>query len=182
MLAWALAAVPALAAGLPLRELLLTYTEQTSSRRWATFSPNLWQLFSQTDPDFIAAMTPLAATLVGALMVWALVRDRWFLDRGRWVVLAASFTLLLPYVLPGMRNRYFFMAEVLVLAAAFVRPALWWVAVGVSTMSAVSYSTPLFARPLPLGEVASGIPLGVLLLVLVRDTFGRTTEGPLADE
>lgn len=171
VIAWLVAAAPALLIGLPWRALLLTYSEQTSGGRNATVAPNLWQLFTPNDPDFIAAFTPLAAALTGALMVWALVRDGWFRDRGRWLVLASCFALLLPYTLPGMRNRYFFLAEILVLIVAFVRPHLWWLALMTSTMSALSYSVSLFGREFPLGNVASGIPFGIVLVVLVRDAL-----------
>lgn len=172
VLAWAAAAVPALLIGLPWRELLRTYSEQTSASRNATVTTNLWQLFSPQDPDFVAAITAFAAAVTGALMVGALVRRRWFADPERWVVLAATFALLLPYTLPGMRNRYFFLAEVLIVVAALLRPKLWPVALTMSIMSVLGYSRALFGRPFPLGDVASGIPFAVLLVVLIRDALG----------
>ncbi|WP_284550675.1 glycosyltransferase family 39 protein [Aestuariimicrobium sp. T2.26MG-19.2B] len=176
VVAWFLTAVPALAIGLPWRSLLLTYSEQTSASK-ATVAPNLWRLFAD-DPDLISSMTAFAAVLTGALMVWALRRHVWFIDRSRWVVLAAAFAMLLPYTLPGMRNRYFFLAEALVLVAAVLRPRLWWVAVATSTVSALSYSKALFNLTFPGGDVLSGVPYGVLVVVLVRHAMAEGPDDP----
>ena len=76
----------------------------------------------------------------------------------------------MPYLLPRMHDRYFFLADILTVALAFVRPRLWVVAALFQVGSLTSYlayfelsaNAPAFAV-LP---ITAGL---ILLLLSFRD-------------
>jgi hypothetical protein len=90
------------------------------------------------------------------------------------VTAAATFTILMPYTLPGMHERYFYLADVLTVVLAFYRPLLWYVPLLVQGSSLLSYAPFLFGRnerlidPMILGALMLGA-LVVTTYSLLRD-------------
>ena len=88
----------------------------------------------------------------------------------------------MPFTLPGMHERYFFLADVLSVVPAFYRPRLWYVPLLVQTSSLLAYEAYLFhAQSVPLPALA-GLMLAALLIVdfvVLRGTapqpIGRAT-------
>ncbi len=119
------AMLPAWIAGRPARELALLYVAQGHYfHDLARSVPNIWQILRAlvTIPYHVGIVVGLvAAATVTVALAW---RARRHLDGPADVLLTAlAGAMLIPYVLPKMHNRYFFMADVLAFAYAFVRPA-----------------------------------------------------------
>jgi Gpi18-like mannosyltransferase len=85
----------------------------------------------------------------------------------RIVTAAALFAILVPFLLPGMHERYFFLADVLTLVLAVYRPRLWFVAILVELSSLLSYLPYLFGRQAPWlpGPVMATMMLAALVTV-----------------
>ncbi|MGI5128816.1 hypothetical protein ACQEVB_18565 [Pseudonocardia sp. CA-107938] len=137
----ALAAVPALAVGAPLGELLSVYVHQTAEYTALTLNaPSIYQ-FLPADAD-AAVIRPLGVGVAGVVVLGlclavGLSRER--LTVPRVVLMAAATALLVPFLLPSMHERYFYVAEVLTVVAAFHRPRLWYVPVLVQVASSLAY-------------------------------------------
>jgi hypothetical protein len=79
-------------------------------------------------------------------LTYVLLIRRVRLDAERIVLLATAFSILVPFLLPGMHERYFMQAEALAVAAAFLRPGrLWPVPLLVQAASFASYVPYIFA-------------------------------------
>jgi Gpi18-like mannosyltransferase len=79
--------------------------------------------------------------------------------------LATISAVLLPYFLPKMHDRYFFLADVLAIVYAFYFPRYFFLPVLVGLTSLFSYGPFLFGReiiPLPLLAI---VPIFTLLLL-----------------
>jgi len=114
-----------------------------------------------------------AATLVLGICYVLVVRGV-ALTRERIVTAATLFAILLPFTLPGMHERYFFLADVLSVVLVFFRPRLWFVPMLVEAASLMSYETYLFGHStlmLPM-VVPATLMLAALITVgyfLLRD-------------
>lgn len=147
-LAYAATCVPALLLGKPLGDILGVYVGQTQDRAGA-LNYNCASIFSmvpygtQIDEGFGARLGILAAlALVAALLILAfLFRDR--LDDGALLLCGAVLTLSVPFFLPYMHDRYYFLADVLTLAWACILPSGLPPAVLVQLASLSAYLTYL---------------------------------------
>ena len=112
----------------------------------------------------------LAAAVALGFGIWLLTRRR-RLSGVDILLVAATATLVIPLLLPEMHERYFFLAEVLTVLAAFVDRRFIAVAAGIQVASISTYLSYLNnTSPLSLG-VAAVLALGagvLAALILVR--------------
>jgi Gpi18-like mannosyltransferase len=96
-------------------------------------------------------------------LTWAIYKSAAKLTPELLVELALVSAIVVPFCLPRMHERYFFLADVLSILAAFLIPALFYAPVVMITVSFFAYQPTLFgAEPLPMGLLA----LAVLLLLI----------------
>ncbi|HEY0002397.1 MAG TPA: glycosyltransferase 87 family protein [Actinoplanes sp.] len=76
---------------------------------------------------------------------------------------AALFSIMVPFLLPGMHERYFFLADVLTVALAVWIPRLWYIPLLVQGASLLSYGAFLFGR----SSVPMVVPAGMMLAALI---------------
>ncbi len=108
-----------------------------------------------------------AAVMVMVAGVLAWVRRR-PLSTGQIVVLATTLVLAVPFLLPQMHERYFFLADVLTIVMALYVRHFWPVAVVVSMCSLLSYAPFLWnTTPLALPFVAFAEFLAVIATLWV---------------
>jgi Gpi18-like mannosyltransferase len=164
--------VPALLLGAPPAQLLTVYLRQAGQYPDLTLNaPNLYQLLPLPD-----AARPAAIALTGLVVAagtWWVVRRRPTTDATPVVLLMTTSALVVPYLLPGMHERYFYPADVLtVVAVAFGAP--WWAAVLTQVASFGSYLVVLGPTagsedappdaPPPVGPLDAAPPDGWALL------------------
>jgi Gpi18-like mannosyltransferase len=113
-----------------------------------------------------------AALILGLFYVLVVRRAR--LDRDQVVTAATVFAILTPYFLPGMHERYFYLADVLTLVLAFYRPRLWPVPLLVQAASFLAYEPFLFGR----GK--ENLPVLALLMLAALITGVYALVSPLA--
>ena len=158
----ALALVPAWAAGRPILELLSIYAGQTaqyesltmmaaSAYTWLPGSKQVFNLFYV--PGLLMG---LSMALLWCYVMYKSPRT----GPGRLILELALITMLVfPFFLPKMHERYFYPADVLSIAFAFMYPELFFVPIIMVATSFVSYQPFLFEREL--------LPFPVLTLVLL---------------
>lgn len=186
------ALVPALIAGRSLVSQLMVYPLQITdpsgtggtvggprsgreAPRGGGFTLNVGQSFTHNAPTPYAWLPADAsaawkyagfALCVGVVLgfgAWLVARRR-RLAGGEIVLLAATSTLVIPMLLPEMHERYFYLAEVLLVVAAFVDWRFVLPAVGIQLASITTYLSYLANRTsVPLGWAAVVAVLATLL-------------------
>jgi Gpi18-like mannosyltransferase len=104
------------------------------------------------------------------------------LTRERIVTLAALFALLVPFLLPGMHERYFFLADVTTLVLALYKPRLWYVPLLVQAGSLIAYESYLYGRVLPQTVPATLMLVALIVLAhhVVRDAMAARTRAEVS--
>ena len=125
--------------------------------QWITSSSAIWKYLGLA-----------AAGIVTLAIAVATFFRRQRLEVAQIVVLATTVVLAVPFFLPEMHERYFFLADVLTIVMAFYVRRYWIVAVVVSACSLLSYAPFLLNQtPVPLPLVAFAELLAVIVTGLV---------------
>jgi len=158
--------IPSLLVGRPLPDLLSIYLRQAEGNHLTMQAPNLYQWFPRADRYF-RLLNPAGLALT-AFIVLALF---FIIHRGlkgqkmnEEILIQTSLlsALVMPYFLPQMHERYFFLADVLSIVYAFYCPKHFFVPIAVVMCSLFSYFPFLFRGTfIDLGYVA------LLLFVVV---------------
>ena len=141
--------IPALLLGKPLSDTLLVYFKQVGEWSWLTLNaPSVYQFlpYDMTGSSGAGALhAPLSAAGVAAaavlvlIMLWLGFRLGSRLDRQTCFAVAVVLAIGVPFLLPHMHERYFFLADVLTLCWACSDVRRLAPAVLVQASSAASY-------------------------------------------
>ncbi len=172
-LTYFLAVLPAVALGRPLADTVLLYFDQAGSVGSA-LNYNSPSIFAFVRGDVDAAL--LSALGVGAAFLFLLllfllcfIQRRSLNDRAL-LTCAVLVCVAVPFFLPHMHDRYFFLADVLSVALALTAPPLAFVPVCVSFASLLGYHAYLRQRyllPMRYGAVALLAVILALVIYLV---------------
>lgn len=159
-LSYSLMMIPAAIAGRPFTDLLTIYLDQADNYHQLTKkAPNLYQFISNDWYDQ-ALWTGLGFTFLLTL-IWALGYAKKIVTftPNTIVICAAVSTIMIPFFLPKMHERYFYLADVLLLLVVFYTPRLWLFSYLSQLASTIPYSIYLFSRNRPgFDPGASGSP------------------------
>ncbi|MFF5182559.1 glycosyltransferase 87 family protein [Streptomyces sp. NPDC000345] len=190
--------VPALLLGADPWRLLTVYARQTDTYQLLSLqAPSVYEFVSvpgDTGPVRTAGVLAagVLVSLLTGLAVWSLRRGRSGapdaapgapgLTDTHVVLLAACSAIVVPFLLPSMHERYFYVADVLSVVAAFVLPRrLWYVPVLVQLASFGSYLKCNSAELAPYLSMPAHSALMLLALVAVlRTTVRELSRGPQA--
>jgi Gpi18-like mannosyltransferase len=138
--------LPAILLGRSPGELLTIYTQQLDdSDRLARSGPSVYHYLPVTVGTDILRDFGYLFTIVLVLGVcYVLVVTKTELDATRVLTAAACFAILVPFLLPGMHERYFYLADVLTVVLAFYLPRLWYLPLLIQASSALAYAPFLF--------------------------------------
>ncbi|HEX3785430.1 MAG TPA: hypothetical protein VHX38_37745 [Pseudonocardiaceae bacterium] len=119
--------IPALLVGASPSTLLSVYLTQTNTYDQLTLNaPNIYQYFSTTTSTVLRyGGIGLTGVLLLALIIPAVVR-RVELTPTRILLAGTVSVLLVPYFLPAMHERYFYLADTLTVLSAFYLPRKLW--------------------------------------------------------
>lgn len=159
--------IPAWLAGRPLLEMLTIYLQQANTYRELTMNaPNLYQWLPNSQYELLYPAGMVFALAMVGLFILIVQKSGLSLTNGRLVQIAVLSALLLPYVLPKMHERYFFVADLLSLILVLYYPRLFLVPLLTMVASLFSYFPFLFGRtiiPLPVLAFLPLIAIGILL-------------------
>ena len=157
--------LPAVMAGYPLLDTITLYFDQMGTVGSALNynSSSIYALFGNVSNESLAsALGILAAfTLMGGVFLWAFMRRRYLND---WALLGCAVILAvgIPYLLPHMHERYFFVADILTLLLAVAAPEFMVLPVLCEFASLLGYHAYLKMRyllPMSYGAVALAVVL-----------------------
>jgi Gpi18-like mannosyltransferase len=167
--------VPLLLAGASWEKLLTVYSQQTEAYKRLTLNaPSAYQWINpvKEQVDAVRSAGVLVAGAVVILLVAILAFRRVDLNSTRIVLLATTSVILVPFLLPAMHERYFYMVDVLSVIAAFYLPArLWYLPIAVQTASFFSYLQYLLKTGSPLDLRHMAGVMGAALLAVLWVTF-----------
>jgi Gpi18-like mannosyltransferase len=176
--------LPAILAGRDPVELLTVYDLGRQAQNGSALSrhaPSIYAFVPAGRYDDAIRLLGLAGTAAIVLGIcWVLIARAVALTDLRVVTVTALFALLLPFLLPGMHERYFFLADVTTVVLAVFRPRLWFVPLLVQAGSLLAYQPYLFGRAaLPMTDAATLMLAAVIVLgyVLLRDAFAPADAG-----
>jgi Gpi18-like mannosyltransferase len=154
---------PAWAAGWPLSDLMTIYVRQGSA--WFIGNaPNLWAIPAALGHSAAFPLGyALAATAAVAVTATCSRRE---LDSEAVMIAALLSAILLPFLLPKMHERYFFLADVLALVMAYRWPDRIWLCAFVQVGSLLSLVAYLW--PAPWLNAAASVPMAAALLMTLR--------------
>lgn len=120
--------IPALLIGTSPAQLVSVYVAQTGTFDLLTLNaPNVYQYLGTSVTSSALRLTGI---LVTGFLVLALVVAVWWrrveMSSTRIILAATVSVLLVPYFLPAMHERYFFLADALTVVAAFYLPRKLW--------------------------------------------------------
>jgi Gpi18-like mannosyltransferase len=162
-LVYFIASIPAVIMGRDFLDLLSVYFSQAGQYKMiAMFLPNLYTWLPEDTPGYISKA---AVILAGALVLIALFyfyKKKFVLTHEVIVSLALFFALFVPFVLPHMHERYYFVADILSVIFAFYFPKKFYVPVIVVLSSTYAVCHNLFNT-----DFFSVQILGVIILALL---------------
>jgi Gpi18-like mannosyltransferase len=171
------AVLPAWGVGRSLPDLLQIYTGQIEGYRHLTKNaPNLYQWISNRHYDVMVPLGIVLTVIVLLGLGWRVWRSRTDLTPDRLLQLALTIVFLVPFLLPKMHERYFFMADVLSVVVAFYRPKFFWMPILIQLSSLLTYTDFLLGERWVSFKVLS-LVLAVFLGFLVKVHFHTFAAG-----
>ena len=139
--------LPAILAGMPLNEALFAYVEQAGYyNRLSLNMVNIWRFvylpdnFSQVFYEsFVMAGVFITGVAVFGLMYFTYVNRSRMTNTVDFVRLAYLFAIIIPFMLPKMHDRYYFMADILSITLFLFDKRRWFVPVVTIFCSLISY-------------------------------------------
>lgn len=170
-LIYGIAMIPAAFAGRPLLELLTIYFGQADT----------YQMLSMNAPNpyLLVPNIRYEAGLIMGLIITALIILAWMIVYARKIkeftppvllLCALATVAYVPFFLPKMHDRYFYLAEVLSFLAAFYFLQGWPLAVGYQVVSGLVYFVFLRSS-LSMTRVPSTSDINILMLAAVINTL-----------
>ena len=162
--------IPALLGGRSLANTFSIYLGQTQSYPYLTLSaPSFWSLIGNNYYDnFAQGAVLLALCLTVFAIVYFLIHASALQGR-ELLALGLIFSLMIPWLLPKMHERYFYLAEMLSLCYAALYPRRLHVPVILMTGGFLSYHLYLFGGTGILSLELVAAIYGLLLLYLVLE-------------
>jgi Gpi18-like mannosyltransferase len=162
--------LPALLAGRSPIELITVYDMDRQARHVPALTsraPSLYA-FIQAGPraDTVRVLGYIFTAAIILGIIYILIVRNVPLTRDRLITIAALFSIAMPFFLPGMHERYFFLADVLTVVLAIHRPKLWPVPLLVQAASLICYQPYLFGGRSP-GMLPLTVPATLMLAALV---------------
>jgi len=137
--------LPAWLVGRPLPELLTIYLGQSEQGRLlAANAPTMYKWFPNSLYNVFNPAGVVLAAAIALLFCFAVYRSRLKLSAGVIIQLATISTLMMPFFLPKMHDRYFFPADLFSTLYAFYYPRYFFIPLMVVSVSLFSYFPFLF--------------------------------------
>lgn len=137
--------IPAFLGGRSLFDLIILYIKTaTSPVNPSNNPPNLFSLMSGVPYEYITVMGVFICGAIVMIELYLLYTKIFRFTPTSVITIALLFTATIPYFLPNMNERHFYMAEILSILLAFCRPSTWYIAILINLASFISYLPNLF--------------------------------------
>ena len=156
--------------GRPLKDILLIYVNQSSEYTALTSNaPSIYQWFTSklfSNRALIGNIGIVLTLLVVFIIFYVSIKYIKIIKYENVIELALLFTTIVPFLLPRMHERYFFMADVISLLYAFCFPRKFHIAIIIPFVSLVCYF-PFLYRTSTSFILAASIVLFIVIIDLL---------------
>ncbi len=169
--------VPALLCGRAFVDCIKIYFEQADQYPYMYLNiPSIWTLLGHISFDHFNAA---AVFLTGsALVVFLLLCYHWreAIDDKKLITLFFIGALLLPFLLPRMHDRYYFLADLAALAVFLIDFKKWYVPLVTVLSSYAGYRYFVMGGEVLFDLKYFAIAILVMLTIMIKDTFKKMAE------
>ncbi len=160
--------IPSAIAGRDFFELLTIYISQSGQyTKMSLNAPNLYMFISQSTDPMIATTAVMICFVVVLSAIYIFAIKKFELSKDSIISMALFFAILLPFLLPHMHERYFYVADILSIIYTIYRPKKFYIAILVIFSSLCSYLPYLFGEtPINLNYVALVMLFALIFLVV----------------
>lgn len=172
-LSFLLVMVPALLGGRSFHDTFSIYLDQTNAYPYLSLNaPSFWSLIKNDYFYELTAAPVLLALLLTLVVLFVFLKKYPRLENIHLLELALIFSLLIPWALPRMHERYFYLAEILSIVYVAVYPKRAPVAVSLLFGGFLIYSAYLFGEVPILSLRLVAAAYGIILLYLCIRLYG----------
>ena len=158
--AYVLTLVPAVVAGRSVGDIINIYLNQIGTYRGLTMgAPTFWAIFPENLYQKFLPVALGVASIVVFVLTFLMLIIRKIKDKTDFWDVAFLYALMVPYFLPKMHERYFYVAVVLAIIYLFKYPKKWPLSVGIILIDLFAYA------PFLLGFTFVGIKWLALILL-----------------
>jgi len=137
--------IPSLIAGRPLKDLLMVYLKQAGEYKRLTLGfANFYQWITNSNYEMFRNAGILITAASFVFICFIFYKSKHIADNEFILRLSVLSLLVIPFLLPGMHERYYFPADVFCIVLAFYLPKYLYIAVTMSLVSFFSYCDNLF--------------------------------------
>jgi len=176
--------LPAIIAGMPLNDALFSYVSQANYYNRLNLNMiNIWRFVENVDYEsFRTAGIYMTGVAILSLMYFTYVHKAHLIKTVDFVRLAYLFAVIMPFMLPKMHERYYFMADILAVAVFFYDKRRWYVPAVTVLCSYISYAYFLMFWTELVDYRYAAIALFVVIIIVLRDYIIslRTPDNDLA--
>jgi len=164
-----LSLVPASSFGRPFTELLSTYYSQANQYQFLTVQfPNLYIWVDNQYYDSVKLLGIIVTCSVTIISGYFLSLKKYKFNYEMWIQFALISTFVIPFILPGMHERYLYMGDILSVLYFIVFRKNIFVPIGIVSVSLYSYiRCSRFNDILPM-EPAFFVYLSVIIFLIVN--------------
>ena len=169
--------VPALICGRSFIDCVRIYFDQAGQYpQMSLNSPSFWQIFESAPIENFNMVAVMLTGIVFLFLVLFCIKYKDRLDLSSLVQLAYISAAIIPFFLPRMHDRYFFIADILSLGVYFFDKRKWYVPLITQIASLNCYSYYLFGGKLILPYSYATIALGIAILITTFSFVTRLKE------
>lgn len=168
LLTYVLLGVPAMLAGRNPWHVVWHWALQTNLHVLSAGAPNIYQFCAKKWDYNYGYAIGICVSLIGAAGVTYAVY-RCFVNVKEFcclITFAVLSTLVIPFVLPGMHERYFYSADVFTLVYSIVFPRYWFIGVGMQICSVCAYTPFLLSVTILPSEMLALVPFTSITFVV----------------
>lgn len=164
--------LPAIIMGRPIKSILSVYYGQmVENKAFISMNlPNFYEIFSG-DPVIITkiAIILTMCICIGMLLYVMYNKTKW--NNEKIITLALWFSLIVPYFLPRMHDRYFFMAAIIALIRYIVYKKNLPLTIILIISPIITYCSYIFKTDVSVNLTYISIALLILLIYFTKDTL-----------
>lgn len=163
--------LPAIVVGRPISQTFSIYLSQVANYPEMTLNtPSLYGLLGSVDFHAFNFAALMIALIGVAGFVYFLFKKAEYLDTELLFEAAFLFSLIIPYLLPRMHERYFYLADALAVVYFVYNRKRWYVPASLILLSFATYQHFLFGTPYIYLNLGIGAILcGVILVIVLKD-------------
>lgn len=166
--------VPALVCGRSFIDCVRIYFDQAGQYpEMSLNSPSFWQIFETAPIEHFNMVAIMLTGIVFISLIAVSLKFKDNIDLKAGVELAYISAVIIPFFLPRMHDRYFFIADVLSLAVFFFDKKKWYIPFITGIASLNCYSYYLFGQNLIMPYSYATIALSVAILLSVKSFVER---------